>query len=487
MSDETPWIPDWVSDTIFYQIFPDRFRNGDPANDPPGVAPWGSPPSRQNFFGGDLQGVIDRLPHIRALGCNAIYLNPIFRADTNHRYDTGDYLQIDPVLGDDATFDRLVASAHDAGIRIVLDGVFNHCGIGFVPFQDVLANGAQSRYRDWFDVYDFPVRTGIEPGASGFSDEEIAAAARRQTPPPNYATCGGAAYLPRLNTANPEVEEFIHRVALHWLDRGSDGWRLDVPYEIETGFWRRFRTVVKQRHPQAYLVAEEWRNPTAFLQGDTFDGATHYGLRGLLLDLLARRALTGEAFLRALQTLQDSLPPGSESGMLTLLGSHDTPRILNEVGGSVELLKLAFTCLLTLPGVPLVYYGDEIGLPGGDDPDCRRTMPWDEAQWEKPLLEHVRRLTELRSHHTALRRGSLRVGWGNDRVASFERELDGERILVVINASEVARRLEVPVELADGTVLVDLLSGGEVAVIGGRLDLRQAAPLSSLVLLVRAD
>ena len=207
----TMTIPDWVNDAIFYQIFPDRFRNGDPSNDPPGVEPWGAEPTRENFFGGDLAGVTEGLPYIKELGCNALYLNPIFQAGTNHRYDTDDYFEIDPALGDDADFDRLITRAHELGVRVVLDGVFNHCGVGFAPFSDVVVNGLDSRYRGWFDVYDFPVRVGE---------------------PANYATCGGAHYLPRLNTREPEVEAFIHEVALHWLSRGIDGWRLDVPYEI---------------------------------------------------------------------------------------------------------------------------------------------------------------------------------------------------------------------------------------------------------------
>lgn len=422
------WAPPWVADAVFYQVFPDRFRNGDPSIDPPDVVPWETPPDRHRFHGGDLQGLIDALPYVQDLGCTALYLNPIFRAETNHRYDTADYYAIDPRLGDERTFDRLVAAAHRAGIRLVLDGVFNHCGLGFAPFQDVVRNGAASRYRTWFDIYDFPVRVAD---------------------PANYATCGGASYLPRLNAHDPEVEAFVHDVALHWLGRGIDGWRLDVPYEIHTDFWRRFRRVVKRRHPAAYLVAEEWRDASPFLQGDTFDGATHYELRRLILDFVATRALTGEAFLRALETLVRRLPAGAGASMLTLLGSHDTERALHACGGDVARLEVAFTCLFTMPGAPLVYYGDEIGMTGGNDPACRAAFPWDEARWNASLRDHVRRLIALRKGRESLRRGSIRGIYGNDRVAVYERFVEGERTVVCLDAGDRSRRMELPIGAAD--------------------------------------
>lgn len=458
-------IPEWVPSAIFYQIFPDRFRNGNPRNDPPGAEPWGGVPTRENSFGGDLQGVIDGLPYIRELGCNAIYLNPIFHAGTNHKYDTHDYLKIDPAFGDDEVFDELISQAHAQGIRVVLDGVFNHCGLGFAPFADVVEKGPASRYRDWFDVYDFPLR--VNPST------------------PNYATCGGAHYLPRLNASNPEVEEFVREVALYWLGRGIDGWRLDVPYEIATDFWRRFRAGVKSSYPDAYLVAEEWRDPREFLTGDTFDGATNYGLRGLLLDFVAKRALTGEAFVRALTTLQQALPAGSEVGMLNLLGSHDTPRALTEFGGDIELLQIALTTLFTLPGAPLVYYGDEVGMEGGNDPDCRRTFPWDEEAWNGTLRTRVKQLAILRSGASNLRHGQTTPVFGNDRVAAYAREFAGQRALVILNTTELSRSISVPAPYPDGTELKDLLAGSQQVVRRGSIDFDPLPAKTALILVPR--
>lgn len=472
-------IPPWVPDAVFYQIFPDRFRNGDESNDPPGRQDWNDVPTRENFFGGDLAGIVDGLDYIAAMGFNALYLNPIFSAGTNHKYDTHDYFKIDPAFGDEATFDRLIREAHARGIRVVLDGVFNHCGLEFAPFQDVRTNGKESRYSNWFDVYDFPLRT---------------------QPIPNYATCGGAHYLPRLNTDDPEVERFVAQVALHWLDRGIDGWRLDVPYEIHTDFWRRFRTTVKERYPEAYLVAEEWRDPVPYLLGDTFDGVMHYRLRELGLDFIIKNALTGEAFGRALDALSERLPDGSEFGMLTLLGSHDTPRLLTECGGDTRKATLLQTLLFTLPGAPLVYYGDENGMEGGNDPDCRRPMTWERHEWRTELRAPLLRLLELRNELPVLRRGSVRMGFANDRICSYYRELERERVLVVINNTALPRAITLPCDFLDGTVLVDLLSHSQGTsaphrekdfrcaevncynVRGGNIELVELAPHSALLL-----
>lgn len=457
-------IPAWVPDAIFYQIFPDRFFNGDPENDPPGTEFWGGKPTRENFFGGDLKGVIEKLDYVKDLGCNAIYLNPIFKAGTNHRYDTHDYLQIDPALGDDATFERLIGEAHAKRIRVVLDGVFNHCGEGFAPFQDVLEKGPESTYLDWFDIYDFPITT---------------------EPYPNYATCGGAYYLPRLNTRNPEVEAFIHQVALYWLERGIDGWRLDVPYEVHTDFWRRFRTAVKAKYPDAYLIAEEWRDPSSFLRGDTFDGAMHYLLRNLGFDFLVSNALTAEAFLRGLKTLFHQLPEGAEHGMMTLLGSHDTARVLTVCRGDVESTMLLFTLLFTLPGAPMIYYGDENGLLGENDPDCRGPMLWEETQWNHALRGHLKTLIALRLRLPSLRRGALERGFANDRVATYYRILEDERSLIILNNTRVPRRLMVPASWPDGTVLTDQLCGGSFTVKDGAIEFDPLQPRKAWILQVQ--
>jgi len=454
-------IPDWVPDAVFCQIFPERFCNGDPRNDPPGSEAWGGVPTRENFFGGDLAGITQKLDYIKDLGCNALYLNPIFRAGTNHKYDTHDYFEIDPAFGDDAAFDTLIREAHLRSIRVVLDGVFNHCGDGFGPFRDLKEKGGASRYKDWFTSYSFPLTS---------------------EPHPNYATCGGAHYLPRLNTYNPEVEVFIHKVALYWLERGIDGWRCDVPYEIHTDFWRRFREVVKATYPDAYLVAEEWRDPSAFLQGDTFDGATHYLLRGAAFDFLLTNALTGDAFLRALGTLERQIPQQHRQGMLTLLGSHDTARVLTLCQGDANTAVLLYTFLLTMPGAPLIYYGDENGMVGENDPDCRRTMIWEPEAWNQGVRTPLKKLIALRHESTALRRGGVEPAFSNDRIACYYRVWKKQRVLIVLNNSRVVREISIPVKFPEGTTVRDGLCGNTFTVVNGKVCFERMMPRQAWVL-----
>ena len=265
--------PSWVADAVFYQIFPDRFADGDPSLDPEGMVPWSSRPSRSNYFGGDLRGIETHLDHLERLGANAIYLTPIFEADRSHRYDTADYLRIDHRLGDLAAFKRFLAAAHARGIRVVLDAVFNHCGEGHWAFRHVRAHGADSPYVDWFRVDAFPVV---------------------RDPEPNYATCSGCKYLPQFNHANPEVREYLFGVADYWTRLGIDGWRLDVPFLVTFDFWQEFRRRVKAVNPDLYIVAEVWEPAPEWVRGDTADGVMNYPLRDLIVDFAAGRSSSRE-------------------------------------------------------------------------------------------------------------------------------------------------------------------------------------------------
>ncbi len=455
--------PAWTRNAVFYQVFPDRFSNGDSRLDPPGTAHWDAPPTRTSFFGGDLAGVMAKLAYIADMGFTALYLNPVFEAGTNHRYDTADYYRIDPALGDDAAFDALITEAHNRGLRVVLDGVFNHCGLGFRPFVDVCTRGEHSHYRHWFHVYNWPVR---------------------HSPEPNYATCGGAHYLPRLNTHNSEVEQFIHKVALYWLERGVDGWRLDVAYEIAPDFWRRFRSAVKARFPEAYLVAEEWRDAAPHIQGDTFDGAMHYELRQLALDFFASNALTGEAFGRALTTLLDRYPDDAVFGMMNTLGTHDTERLRTACGGNEELAALMYVFLFTMPGTPMIYYGDENGMEGENDPDCRRPMIWEPSRWSLTIRSTITTMIDLRRRRASLREGTVRVLWANDRAIAIERATAEETTIVILNNSRVERTIEVSLGLRNMRAM-NCLTGDVIAAEHGTLIMESAQPFAYAVLDVR--
>lgn len=403
--------PDWLADAVFYQIFPERFANGDPALDPPGVVPWDAEPTRDNFFGGDLKGITERLDHIVSVGANAIYLTPIFQADTNHRYDATDYFAIDERLGDLAAFRAFVDEAHARGIRIVLDAVLNHGGDGHPYFRDVVENEAASPYVNWYYVEDFPVRPHPEP---------------------NYRTCSGCSYLPKWNAHNPEVRAHHYAVARYWIEQGIDGWRLDVPYFINRNFWRDFRKVVKGLGEDLYIVAEEWREPEEWLQGDLADGTMNYTLHDLVLGFTADGTVDGPAFAQGMTALRDRIPEAARPAMLNLLGSHDTVRLVTRHGDDVGAVNRAYALLFAAQGAPMVYYGDEVGLTGENDPGCRGAMPWDEARWNQRILESVRGWTSARAASVALRRGDQEVtAIGPDAVAIVRRTADETAVIVV--------------------------------------------------------
>lgn len=407
-------VPDWIADAVFYQIFPERFANGDHRLDPPDVVTWDAEPTRDNFFGGDLAGITERLDHIESLGANAIYLTPIFEADTNHRYDAKDYFSIDHRLGDLDAFRAFLDAAHARGIRVVLDAVLNHCGDGHWAFRDVVENEAESRYVNWFSVEGFPVTAHPEP---------------------NYRTCSGCYYLPKWNAYNPEVRAHHFDVARYWIDQGIDGWRLDVPYFINRTFWREFRTVVKDRSDDLYIVAEEWRDPEEWLQGDLADGTMNYTLRDLVLGFTADSTVDAYGFADGMNRLRDRIPAAARPAMLNLLGSHDTERVLTRHRGDVAAALRAYALLFAAHGSPMVYYGDEVGMLGDNDPGCRGAMVWDEDRWNSELLTSIREWTSRRAASLALRRGDQDVVAINADAVAVIRSSAAESVAVVVNRS----------------------------------------------------
>ncbi|MCL4515488.1 MAG: glycoside hydrolase family 13 protein [Firmicutes bacterium] len=412
--------PEWARDAIFYQIFLERFYNGDPANDPPGVLPWGGRPTSKTFFGGDLAGIMEKFPYLNELGINALYLTPIFKAPSTHKYDTTDYYQVDPAFGDTRTLRRLVDECHARGIRVVLDGVFNHSGYDFFAFKDVREKGRASRYVEWFNIYGFPVET--EPEC-------------------NYETFfHNIAAMPKLNTRNPEVQAYLINVARHWLTEvGIDGWRLDVANEVDHRFWRAFREAVKAVKPDALLVGEILHEATEFLRGDEWDAVMNYLFRGLVVDFFARREIGAARFDQELAGLRMKYPRQAQDVLWNLIGSHDTERFLTLSNGDVDALKLAATFQMTYVGAPMIYYGDEVGMEGGPDPDCRRPMLWEEGRQNRELLAYYKKLIQARREVSALRRGSYRTVAAYDElgVFGFERRDGSSAAVVLFNNSAV--------------------------------------------------
>jgi cyclomaltodextrinase / maltogenic alpha-amylase / neopullulanase len=419
------FVPAWVKDAIFYQIFPERFANGDSTNDPPGTEPWGGEPTTKNFFGGDLQGIIDHLNYISSLGVNAIYLNPIFEATSSHKYNTTDYLKIDPHFGNESTFKQLVDSCHARGIRIILDGVFNHTGTDFFAFADVKRLGANSKYVSWYNIYSFPIA---------------------QPNKPNYESWWGHGSLPKLMTHNPEVQDYLFRVTRHWMELGIDGWRLDVPNEVPHSFWIPWRTLVKSINPEAYIVGEIWDDATPWLQGDQFDAVMNYRFRDACLNFFVTQKTTATQFDSALARQRADYPAGVNYVLQNLLGSHDTERFLTLCNGDSRIMKLALLFQLTYIGAPMIYYGDEVGMKGGKDPACRGTMIWDKKNQDKGMLDFVTQVIKLRKDHEVLRHGTYATLSASDTSGTYEfarRFGDGEAY-IALNNSEQLRHVTLP-------------------------------------------
>lgn len=449
--------PAWVRDAIFYQIFPDRFCNGDRDNDPPGTEAWGSPPTLRNFMGGDLEGILDQLDYLSELGVNAIYLTPIFESSSNHKYDTIDYFTVDRHFGDTATLRKLVDTCHSRGIRVILDAVFNHCSDLHPFFVDVRKNGKESPYWDWFHIKKWPIPEKF---------------AKHKDAQEYYECWWGFHSLPQLNYRNPEMEKYFLHVAQHWLREANvDGWRLDVPNEVIQSFWPKFRQAVKKVNPAAYIVGEIWEDASSWLQGDQFDAVMNYRFQKALLGYFVEKHLSTTAFDHALRQIMLDYPEQATAVMLNLLGSHDTMRPMTAAAGNLESLKLMAAMQFTFEGAPCIYYGDEIGLEGGKDPDCRRCFPWG-TEKKSELLAYYRRLIAIRKANPALRCGTFRpFVVDNDReVYAFERIADGNRCIVALNRSINSHELILPSTVA-GT---DLLSGKTVNGTQLRIPPRQA-------------
>jgi len=448
-------VPYWVQDAIFYQIFPERYADGDPTNNPVNAQPWGEKPTIWGFQGGDLRGIIQRFNHLLDLGVTAIYLNPIFQSPSNHRYNITDYYRIDPKLGDINDFKALMEVAHRNEIRIILDGVFNHCGRGFFAFNDVLENQEHSPYLDWFHIQNFPV--------DGYSVEKVS----------NYKTWWRFKSLPKFNTDNINVRRFIFDVARHWIEQGADGWRLDVPNEIDDdSFWDEFRHEVKLVNSDAYLVGEIWDGDPRWVDDHHFDALMHYPIRDALLEFLKGEQTVCD-FGNEVERYLEKYPHEHVYAMYVPLGSHDTRRLMTELEGNLEKVKLAFLFQFAYPGAPAIYYGDEIGLEGEKDPDCRRAFPWEQSQWNTELHSWVRKLVSTRRRLTELRRGGYRHVLMDKRRCcyAFARTLGERVVLIAMNGSPSRRHLRLPVGdmWSDGRIVRDLLWGEEYIVSGDQL------------------
>ncbi len=410
-------VPSWVENSVFYQIFPDRFADGDKSNNPANVVPWGATPTYSNFMGGDLEGVEQNLPYLRELGANAIYLNPIFASPSNHGYETSNYRQVEPRFGGNAAFESLAASMHKAGMKIVIDGVFNHTATNFFAFSDICRNQAGSAYKDWYFLNKFPIEVKDKP---------------------NYEAWYGFPSMPKLHVENPEVEKYLLQTLEFWNnDVHLDGWRLDVANEVSPKFWRKFRAKLKAMNSQTWIVGEIWGDGTPWLGGDQFDATMNYLFRDVAIQCVAKNQGTASDFMGRLMRTYNLYAPQVSRNQLNLLGSHDTPRFLTECADDKGRAKLGALLQMTWVGAPSIYYGDELGMKGAADPDNRRGMEWNHANPQNDFLTYYRQLIAIRRSSKALLSGDpvpVLVDNSHDLIA-YGRLVDRDVALVILNRS----------------------------------------------------
>lgn len=481
--------PAWVRDAVFYQIFPDRFADGDPANNvrdsehryggkPVVTRAWGEPPRRESggreFFGGDLQGIAQRLEYVAELGASALYLNPIFLAPSNHKYDVADYERVDPHLGGEAGLAELRRALDARGMQLILDIVPNHCGATHPWFTQAQAD-PQAPTAEFFTFRKHP-------------DE--------------YESWLGVATLPKLDYRSERLRELMYAgeqaIMRRWLREPYriDGWRIDVanmlgrqgPSDLGHKIGRGIRRAVKAERPDAYILGEHFFDGTPHLQGGELDATMNYqgftfpvwrwlagyeNAVGAQREWADRHPMATAAMVAQWAAFRAAIPWQIASQQFNLLGSHDTPRLRHMLGGDMARVRVAAALLFTYPGVPCVYYGDEIGLDGAGDPDCRRTMPWDPAAWDQELRTFYQTLARLRREAPALRWGGFQLLYVGAHSLAFQREAPEERLLVVARrgdddlAALPVRHAGIP----DGAHLRELLSGAEATVAGGMLPL----------------
>lgn len=379
-------VPQWAANKVVYQIFPSRFA----ATQPVDKKLWYKAPiTPMDDLHGNLRGIIEHLDYIKDLGIDVVYLTPIFKSNSCHKYDTIDYYQVDPSFGTTEDLKELVQKSHERGMKVVLDAVYNHTGREFFAFQDILEKGEKSKYLDWYFIDELPPR-----GEWG----EI----------PNFKCFGYYGGMPKLNLKNPEVEKYITDVACYWVKECDiDGWRLDVGDEISHFFWKNFRKAIKAVKKDMLIIGEIWHYAGDFLEGDEWDTVMNYPFYLNLIDLLADEKINVSQFVQNLGYLKGRLNKKCYPLMWNLIDSHDTARFLHLCHDNKKKQHLAAAFQLLLPGMPMVYYGDEYAMPGANDPDCRRGMYWDEEYQDKEMYNWYKKLMQIRKAHACIVEGEM--------------------------------------------------------------------------------
>ena len=432
-------VPKWAKGKVVYQIFPDRFSGGEEVNE----RLWYDAPVKnwRAMYGGKLRGIINKLQYIKDLGVDIIYMTPIFLSGSNHKYDTTDYFMIDPGFGTKEDLKELVDKAHKMGMYVILDGVFNHTGLNFFAFQDLKEKGENSQYKDWYYPKSFPL-------VSEFGKK------------PNYLCFGYYGGMPKLNTSNQEVREYIYKVVTYWMKEcGIDGWRLDVGDEISHGFWKWFRKKVKAFKEDALIVGENWFYAPAYLQGDEWDSLMNYHFRDAILGFIADGTLSATEFAGKMGYMKGTIHSETYDVLWNLIDCHDTPRFMHLVKKNKKKQLLAAGIQMLSHGCPMLYYGDEVGMTGGNDPDCRRGMLWKEEKQDKAILEYYKKLLALRKSEPCIINGEQSILFTDDEKGLvieerklFEKKKVRSVIIIYHNGKET-------VELKEYVGKINLLTG----------------------------
>ncbi|MBO4939269.1 MAG: alpha-glycosidase [Oscillospiraceae bacterium] len=430
-------VPDWVEQTVWYQIMPDRFCRGDKTSKRMPLKDWEDRESVTggDFYGGDLRGIIQKLPYLKDLGITGIYLLPLFESDTNHKYNIFDYTRIDPDFGTEEDVKELVDTAHGLGIRVMLDAVFNHSGTGFFAWQDVWEKGENSRYFDWFCINERPFRR-----------------IRRDLRDGRFYGFAFLDNMPKLNTGNPEVADYCAKLCKYWVENWNiDGIRFDVGNEISHSFLKKVNRLLKPIKPDLFLLGEIWMDSIMWLQGDEYDSVMNYPFFESMHNFWLDRQSDSRDFMYALNRCYSLYPEQVNRCIFNFLDTHDTMRALNRCG-SEDVLYQQLAVLMTMPGTACIYYGTEIAMPGGHDPDCRRTMPWGEIDSgiHSGRIDEMKRLIALRKSCDSIRGTQIR--WHHDpaapRLICYDRPGCGDTVRVWINGQQEAVAL-----CAEGEVL----------------------------------
>ncbi|MDD3389261.1 MAG: glycoside hydrolase family 13 protein [Bacilli bacterium] len=403
----------WVNNTVFYQIFVERFAIGNHHKSMDYInATWDQKPLPKSFYGGDLQGIIDHLDYLIDLGINAIYLTPINPSKSNHKYDISDYYDVDQMFGDKATLKNLIDRAHSNGIRVILDAVFNHCSSEHPWFVDVINNGKKSPYYDFFFIDgDYPM-----PNQH----------------PLNYQSFAFTRYMPKLNSSNLKLQEELIKIGLYWIKEFDiDGWRLDVSDEVAHAFWRKFRTAIKSAKPEALIIGENWHRAHSWLQGDQFDSIMNYGYTKAALDYFAWHKLDAEGFVDRLNNLLMQYSDPINHMMLNLLDSHDTHRFYSECKEDIDIMLQALAFTIFFVGVPCIYYGTEVPINGGYDPDSRRGMPWNQLNTKNTYWQNVKKLIKIRKSEKSFNHFDYQITYENNLII-VQRGIENDGLILIL-------------------------------------------------------